>query len=285
MITEITKEQEDSFPEYVRKGIAIGTCTRELDMEKVTEAVQEVYRCGGQEPPESIEVVDSPYQLVEVIKKEDPELWEEDKNLFCFGQHDIHWIIFYETLREQFNQVEQTKSLSGLSKAAREMGWFAPFTKVCLVSRKPKCIHLDENNVLHSFENRALEFVDGNGVCAVHGVVVPDRWVLDQGNLTAKEVLEEPNLEVRQAGCQILGWEKIIEELEPTVIDTDEDPEIGQLLEVVIPDSGRERFLRVRCGTGRYFVLQVPLEVTTAREANAATYGLKPDEYHPEVRT
>ena len=45
------------------------------------------------------------------------------------------------------------------------------------------------------------------------------------------------------------------------------------------------RFLRVRCGTGRSFVLPVPREVHTARQANAWTYGLSESEYAPEVRT
>jgi hypothetical protein len=42
--------------------------------------------------------------------------------------------------------------------------------------------------------------------------------------------------------------------------------------------------LRVRCGTGREFVLAVPPTVLSAREANAWTYGLSPEEYQLEAR-
>lgn len=68
-----------------------------------------------------------------------------------------------------------------------------------------------------------------------------------------------------------------------TVID--EDAEIGILLEAEIPDSGSERFLSVKCGTGRRFVIPVPSRLKTAHEANAWTYGLDTMSFKPEVRT
>jgi hypothetical protein len=83
-----------------------------------------------------------------------------------------------------------------------------------------------------------------------------------------------------------VGWDKILRELKARVIDRDPNPQIGTLLEVVIPGvSWMERFLQVQCGTGRTFALPVPPNVQTAREANAWTYGLAANEYNPEVRT
>ena len=94
------------------------------------------------------------------------------------------------------------------------------------------------------------------------------------------------HFEKRRAACEILGWDKILEELDARVIDHDTDPEIGDLLEVQIPDIGREKFLRVKCGTGRTFALPVPPEMSTALEANAWTYGFDADSFpKPEVRT
>jgi hypothetical protein len=69
------------------------------------------------------------------------------------------------------------------------------------------------------------------------------------------------------------------------VIDQHSSEEIGTLLEVNLPDSGKERFLRVRCGTGRVFCLPVPREMKTALQSNAWTYGLDPSEFTLEVRT
>jgi hypothetical protein len=56
-------------------------------------------------------------------------------------------------------------------------------------------------------------------------------------------------------------------------------------LEATLPDSGKERFLQVRCGTGRDFCIPVPREMTTALQANAWTYGLDAINFKPEVRT
>ena len=92
--------------------------------------------------------------------------------------------------------------------------------------------------------------------------------------MTSKVALTTKNAEQRRAGCEILGWETILRELGAKVIDTDADPEIGQLVEVDIPEIGREKFLRVQCGTGRRFALPVPPTMTTALEANAWGYDI-----------
>ena len=61
---------------------------------------------------------------------------------------------------------------------------------------------------------------------------------------------------------------------------------IGNLVEVDIPQIGREKFLKVVCGTGRQFAIPVPPEMKTALEANAWTFGLTPEELLPlEIRT
>jgi hypothetical protein len=82
-----------------------------------------------------------------------------------------------------------------------------------------------------------------------------------------------------------LGGQKILEVLKAKVINRHENEEIGELLEVKLPDSGKERFLKFRCGTGRAFCLPVPRDMKTALQANAWTYGLDPSEFAPEVRT
>ena len=74
-------------------------------------------------------------------------------------------------------------------------------------------------------------------------------------------------------------------ELGGRTINQDLDPEIGELVEVDLPDGGPSRFLRVTCGTGRRFAIPVPLTVHTALEANAWTYGLDQASYNPEIRT
>jgi hypothetical protein len=106
--------------------------------------------------------------------------------------------------------------------------------------------------------------------------------------IDARIALTIQNMEIRRAACEIVGWHKILEDLHAVVIDRDEDPTIGELLQVWIPGEVtdiQQQFLRVRCGTGRVFALAVPDTCRTALEANAWTYGLRPEDYKPEIRT
>jgi hypothetical protein len=71
------------------------------------------------------------------------------------------------------------------------------------------------------------------------------------------------------------------------VIDEDEDAMIGTLLEVNIPDIGREKFLKVLCGTGRTFAIPVPPNMNTALQAQAWTWNMEVEDFGegPEIRT
>jgi hypothetical protein len=108
---------------------------------------------------------------------------------------------------------------------------------------------------------------------------------MNKDTVSAAEILSWPNIEQRRAGCEIVGWDRILRELKAQVIDKDDDPEIGSLLRVNLPDSPGSLFLQVQCGTGRTFALPVPPDMKTALEANAWTWGLEASDYVPEVRT
>jgi hypothetical protein len=114
---------------------------------------------------------------------------------------------------------------------------------------------------------------------------VPEEWIISRESLTPEIALKWKNLEQRRAACEILGWVNILNKLDAEIIDKDSDPQIGTLLEVELPDSGKERFLKVTCGTGREFALAMPKHVKTALEGNAWTYGIDAESYKIEVRT
>lgn len=157
----------------------------------------------------------------------------------------------------------------------------------CIVSDFPAEIHKDEQNRPHNEHGPSHRWRDGWCLWHWHGVKVPKEWITEK-SISAAEALNWPNIEQRRAACEIIGWARVLEELNAKVIDTDEDPEVGTLLEADIPDSGKERFLKVRCGTGRdNIVLPVPPTMNTALQANLWTYGIDDVKrvYMPEVRT
>lgn len=114
--------------------------------------------------------------------------------------------------------------------------------------------------------------------------MVPDEWITDRASLSPQIALTWPAVEERRAACEILGWDAILAALDATTIHDSGDPEVGTLVEVTLPDAGRERFLRVRCGTKRQFALPVPPNMRTAEQAQAWIWST--DTFtKPEVRT
>jgi hypothetical protein len=144
---------------------------------------------------------------------------------------------------------------------------------------------MDDQERLHSENGPAILYRDTFAVYSWHGVQVPAEWIRDK-SLDAKTALTWSNMEQRRAACEILGWINVLAQLKAKSLDKDEDPMIGELLEVKIPDLGKERFLKVLCGTGRTFAIPVPPTVKTALEANAWTFGVDPEKLRDlEVRT
>ena len=153
------------------------------------------------------------------------------------------------------------------------------------VTPPPKVIKTDQNRRLHCADGPAFSWLDDIDLYFWRGQLVPDEWITNPSELTAKTVLSQSNSELRRSGCEILGWDIILKELNARIIDEDPDPEIGTLLEVDLPDSGNDRFVKVKCGTGRTFIIPVPPVMQTALEAVAWTYNKSPTDYKPEYRT
>ncbi len=165
-------------------------------------------------------------------------------------------------------------------------GWTWWHQNVLAISDRPKSIYQDDLGRLHHPAKKAIEYRDGWGFYAWHGVRIPAEWIESPASLTAEIAITWKNIEQRRAACEILGWTNILEKLNTRVVDKDDDPQVGILLECEIPGSGKERFLQVKCGTGRNFCIPVPREMMSALHANMWTYGLDADRsFIPEVRT
>ena len=170
-------------------------------------------------------------------------------------------------------------------RAAIEGGFRVMHPEFCIVSDFPEVIRIDELNRPHCEDGPSHRWRDGWSLYHWHGVKVPAKWIEDKSSLSAREVMSERNIEVRRAGIEILGWAKILSDLDARVIDDDGDPGIGTLIEVTLPEVGAARFVRVLCGTGREFAICVPPNTKTALAGQAWMNGLtKKDFVRPEVR-
>ena len=283
-IDKLTTAQIARMDEYRDEGLRVGMSTDRVNPERAREALIGMYKNVDLDPPSTILFADGPQDAFNKFKELRPtSSYSEFIDNCMFGNHESYWLYFYK----YFNDVVDIDlpKLHALVKYAEEAGWCYMDSERAIIIDRPEIIKMDEQNRAHCDHGPAIKYRDGFEVYVWHGVRVPKNWIVDS-TLTAEEALKHPNLELRRAACEIIGWVNVIKKLKSKVIDKDDDPEIGTLLEVNLPDVGKERFLRVKCGTGRTFVLAVPPTVKTALEANAWTFDIDPKELlNLEVRT
>jgi hypothetical protein len=172
-------------------------------------------------------------------------------------------------------------------QAAIHGGFRVMHEEFCMVSDFPETLRVDDQNRPHCENGPSHRWRDGWSLYHWHGVKIPAEWIEDKASLTAKTALTWTNIEQRRAAIEIVGWARILRELNAKVIDADGDPQIGTLVEVKLPDLPRPaRFCRVTCGTGREFAVGVPPEIETALAAQAWMQGVQlADFIRPEIRT
>lgn len=174
-------------------------------------------------------------------------------------------------------------------RCAKTSGMRVIEDEYCIISDFPCLLKFDDTNRSHRShcENGpSHKWRDGWELFTWHGTTVPKEWIMNKENIDPMIALTWKNIEQRRCACEIIGWANVIRKLDAKVIDSDDDPEIGTLLEVNVPDIGTEKFLRVLCGTKREFALPVPPDMKTALEAQAWTWNLSTQDFTlPEIRT
>jgi hypothetical protein len=156
---------------------------------------------------------------------------------------------------------------------------------VALVVRKPRLLAFDDAGRLHSATGRCVEYLDGWGFFAWHGVPVSERVILEPDTLTREDFLGERNVEARRVIQERMGAERFVWELAATFIDGGAQ---GVLYEVALPDDTDEvaRYVQVLDpSTGREYYLRVPPTIASAEAAVAWTFALQDNEYDPREET
>ena len=287
MLEKLSPEQERMMPHYVDKWLTIGLCTDRVDPVVATPAVIAMYKNGGlDKAPEVVFTAGPKAGYAEYVRRGG----KADASSFFAGlvysQHEAGWLGFYDFFLNE-TEVKNIESVKPLFEVAKTCGWIYCSRDVAIVMDRPSVIKMDDQNRLHCENGPAILYPDGFTVYSWHGVRIPREWIENKASLTPAMALNWENTEQRRAACEILGWVNILKELDAKVIDEDEDAMIGTLLEVNIPDIGREKFLKVLCGTGREFAIPVPPDMKTALQAQAWTWNMEVEDFGegPEIRT
>jgi hypothetical protein len=123
------------------------------------------------------------------------------------------------------------------------------------------------------------------------GILIPKKFATNPEKLTVEEVLLQPNAEVRYAGLEIYGYERMMEEGHLKTIH--EDHKTDAKLFKFETKSLEEplTLVRVKNGTPEYdgeykhYFIMVPPQMKTCAEAIAWTFRKTEKEYHPNIQT
>lgn len=283
MITSLTLEQTAKFPDYVDNWTGIGLDISDIDVEKTMLAIGVMYKEADLVCPTKYEVYDSPFEAITEMKiRYNLDVTPEN---FIYGAHDASWLAFYSYMQEVLD-LSCCEKMQGLIDLAKYVGWVLLYDEMVVLTQKPLHVKFDEDKLSHCEDDFAIKYRDGTGVALWHGTRIPSEWIFDKSSITPEVLLHWSNVEERRCACEIVGWYKVLELLNAVTIDKDGDKTVGKLVEVDLPDSGKEKFLIVHdVNVGKLVGLPVPPEMKTALEANSWTYGIDKYEFKPEFRT
>jgi hypothetical protein len=291
-IETILPEHEARFPEWVEKWTAIGLCTDRADFEAASAAAKSLYKILDKKEP-TVLFAESPKAAILMGLK--AELGREPTKEECRaatqytygGAMMASWNAYVTFLRDVMGWENEVLTTFALGETlCKTCGWVWWSDTVCVIIDRPEVIKMNDQNVLHCEDGPAIRYTDGWSVYSWNGTRIPADWIENRDNLDPTLALTWENIEQRRCAAEIIGWHIVLDKLDSVVVDEDGDPEIGTLLEVDLPDIGKERFLKVLCGTGRTFALPVPPEMKTALEAQSWSWGIdEKDFFKPEVRT
>lgn len=249
-VTELTKDQIDKFPEYVKKWVDIGLNTDECDVENAIKTIKEAYKIGGIEPPKFfIGPVNSPYEgalaekilnefadeklnfkdgdelnkmvLDEIEKRagkiENVNLWNQ-----VFGNSE-YWISYIDYFQNEVPEVTGLDIVNPLKELCNYIGMWTPLKDVAILQHRPKKIFRDEQNRLHNLNGYAIEY---RGSCPfsslyrIHGVAVTKK-IIDR-DFDAKDIENESNVEVRRIMIDLYGQERFLTETNTVEVHRDD---------------------------------------------------------------
>jgi hypothetical protein len=184
-----------------------------------------------------------------------------------------------------FHEIFEPNDLIHLALFNQMVSGYLPGRKEAWLVRKPILLSRDEQGRLHSVSSMCMQYRDGWGFYAWHGVRCSEKIILEPDRLTREDWMQERNLELRRIIQERLGNDRFVELIGGTIIDRGKR---GDLVSVDLLDDPEQeaRFVHVRCpSTARRYYLRVPPTVTRADEAVAWTFGLEAGDYQPLQET
>ncbi len=303
----LTPEQEDYARRFAQEHITSMLATTAIDEQEAEQHLRDAYRVAGLPSPATIRWFDSPIQFLRSWSSVGSSVWSSvgssvgssvwssvgssvwssvgssvwssvgssvgsSVTIAYFVQNQLAFFRFFHEVFEENNLIHLALFNEMVS------GYYLGSNEAWLV-RKPVILERDEQGRLHCAAGRCVQYPDGWGFYAWHGVRVPERLILHPESIAKEDWLRERDLELR----------RVMQERMPDFVQAIGGCRIDQghyadLYEVsILPDPERvAHYVHVRdSSTRREYYLRVPPTIQDADEGVAWTFGLAKGDYHP----
>lgn len=188
----------------------------------------------------------------------------------------FHWL-FHEILEE--NTLIHLARFNELVS-----GYWLGKEKAWLV-RRPVVLQRDEQGRLHHASGPCVQYRDGWGCYAWHGITVPEQIIMHPEQLTLTDWVMTYNVEIRRAIQEQLGPQRFIKLVGGKTLERGKH---GNLIEINLPGDPERvaHYVQVQdSSTEQQYYLRVPPSINSADEAIAWTFGMNAREYQPGQET
>jgi len=294
MLEKLSKKQEEQLAVYKDKYLKVGLSTGSFKKTRAKEIINSLYKQILQKPePKEIMFAKGPqhaYALVLLTEKgkKIPKNMEATikaaKKLkvdyvfpYLSGSFFASPIAFYDYFQSEcgIDYGDELKAKFEIWKNTTELGLVYPLETVCVVSEKPKQIHM-LNEKLHKDLGAAIAYNDGAKVYALSGVRFPEKLkhlVLKKAkDITKKVILSIRNVDQRREVIYKIGVELACEKLGAKVVDKWGDYE---LLSINLGDTYRPFLKMKNPSIDRWHIEGVEPKCKTVAEALEYRNGTK----------
>jgi hypothetical protein len=225
--------------------------------------------------------------------------------MFRWGISELRIATWMDFVREAYGIHYESEFWVILEGLLKRLGFWWSFQNFCLAIERPILVKRDLLNRLHCTNGSAIRFSNGSIHYALNGVLVPSKVIMHPEQITTADIDAIRNAEVRRELIEHYGLDRYLFHIGAVLIDrvsysnslntqNEETKPLfgvqggrlyrtklnGERVFVVLKNSTPEPD-----GTIKEYILRVPSEMKTVRQAVAWTFGMQEGDYAPVKET
>lgn len=194
------------------------------------------------------------------------------------GGQEVYWIAWGLFAEHIGCKIDKSDHLHAYADYCKTSGWGYFYKGFAFVSDRPDLIVRNSNGRLSNDKGPAIRFRDGYSVYAFNGTNIPAEWITQRDTIDPAIILADKSVERRAAGLNAIGFARALDRLDWRVIDSEPNPEHGELIGIKFPGLPEEEWaLKIECPRNKTIIEGVEkdkLEAHTVKAAQAYKAGI-----------